>query len=96
MGLRFWIPSLNPGKTFSNYDSIFGSWVVRFPPCTYASVFIQASANDYGTHFAHQQALFINMANLYWWETAHRIADANRGIGATLAWVFGIFNVRRR
>jgi hypothetical protein len=24
-------------------------------------------------------ALFINMANLYWWETAHRYEDANQG-----------------
>ena len=38
-------------------------------------------------------ALFINMANLYWWETAHRIMDANDGLGSVIAWGYGIFNV---
>jgi hypothetical protein len=38
-------------------------------------------------------ALFINMANLYWWETAHRIEDANDGLGSIIAWGYGIFNV---
>eukprot|EP01048_Picozoa_sp_COSAG05_P006386 COSAG05_NODE_412_length_10089_cov_13.887287_3_plen_277_part_00 len=38
-------------------------------------------------------ALFINMANLYWWETAHRYVDANRGMGSDIAWGFGLFNV---
>jgi hypothetical protein len=38
-------------------------------------------------------ALFINMANLYWWETAHRISDANVGMGSVIAWGFGAFNV---
>ena len=38
-------------------------------------------------------ALFINMANLYWWETAHRFADANNGLGSSIAWGFGMFNV---
>lgn len=44
-------PSLNPGKTFSNYDSAPEAWIT----------------------------IFINMACLYWWETAHRFADANSG-----------------
>jgi hypothetical protein len=48
-------PSLNPGRGFQHFDSIFDSWL----------------------------ALYINMANLYWWETAHRIADSNSGIGCT-------------
>jgi hypothetical protein len=43
--------SLNPGKTFSNYDSSPEAWIT----------------------------LFINMACLYWWETAHRYVDANSG-----------------
>jgi hypothetical protein len=38
-------------------------------------------------------ALFINMAQLYWWETAHRYYDANIGLGSTIAWGFGIFNI---
>lgn len=38
-------------------------------------------------------ALFINMANLYWWETAHRIVDANDGLGSLIAWEYGLFNV---
>eukprot|EP01043_Picozoa_sp_COSAG02_P015294 COSAG02_NODE_649_length_18914_cov_30.645868_1_plen_1639_part_10 len=38
-------------------------------------------------------ALFINMANLYWWETAHRLADANNGLGSMISWSFGTFNV---
>ena len=38
-------------------------------------------------------ALFINMANLYWWETAHRLADANNGLGSLISWSFGTFNV---
>jgi hypothetical protein len=38
-------------------------------------------------------ALFINMANLYWWETAHRLADANSGLGSIISWSFGTFNV---
>ncbi|MDA8639371.1 ion transporter [bacterium] len=42
-------PSLNPGKTFSNYDSAGEAYIT----------------------------LFINMACLYWWETAHRYSDAN-------------------
>eukprot|EP01052_Picozoa_sp_SAG31_P073623 SAG31_NODE_32660_length_353_cov_0.610236_1_plen_91_part_01 len=33
------------------------------------------------------------MANLYWWETAHRVADANTGVGSSIAWAFGLFNV---
>ena len=33
------------------------------------------------------------MTNLYWWETAHRIADSNQGLGSSLAWTFGAFNV---
>lgn len=44
-------PSLNPGKTFSNYDSSPEAWIT----------------------------IFINMACLYWWETAHRYMDANSG-----------------
>ena len=38
-------------------------------------------------------ALFINMANLYWWETAHRISDSNSGLGSNIAWGYGLFNV---
>jgi hypothetical protein len=38
-------------------------------------------------------ALFINMANLYWWETAHRYMDANLGLGSDIAWMYGLFNV---
>ena len=41
--------SLNPGKTFSSYDSAPESYIT----------------------------LFINMACLYWWETANRYVDAN-------------------
>jgi hypothetical protein len=38
-------------------------------------------------------ALFINMANLYWWETAHRIMDSNDGLGSNIAWGYGLLNV---
>ena len=38
-------------------------------------------------------AMFINMANLYWWETAHRLADANNGLGSVIAWHYGALNV---
>ena len=38
-------------------------------------------------------ALFINMANLYWWETSYRISEANDGLGSVIAWGYGIFNV---
>lgn len=38
-------------------------------------------------------ALFINMVMLYWWETAYRIEDANIGMGSSIAWAFGAFNV---
>eukprot|EP01052_Picozoa_sp_SAG31_P010413 SAG31_NODE_570_length_14016_cov_10.573543_4_plen_2093_part_00 len=42
-------PAINPGKSFSSYDSAPEAWMT----------------------------LFINMACLYWWETAHRYLDAN-------------------
>eukprot|EP01052_Picozoa_sp_SAG31_P044872 SAG31_NODE_7983_length_1549_cov_1.519310_1_plen_383_part_10 len=38
-------------------------------------------------------ALFINMANLYWWETAHRVVDANSGLGSIIGWHYGLVNV---
>ena len=39
-------------------------------------------------------ALFINMACLYWWETAHRFLDANvNSVSANIAWFYGAFNV---
>jgi hypothetical protein len=38
-------------------------------------------------------ALYINMACLYWWETAHRMLDANDGMGSDIAWAYGAVNV---
>ena len=42
-------------------------------------------------------ALFINMACLYWWETAHRFSDygatSPNDLGAEIAWSYGLINV---
>ena len=42
-------------------------------------------------------ALFINMACLYWWETAHRFVDSGKtspnDLGAIIAWGYGALNI---
>ena len=42
-------------------------------------------------------ALFINMACLYWWETAHRYTDfgatSPNDLGSDIAWVYGMINI---
>lgn len=40
--------------------------------------------------------VFIEMANLYWWETGYRVADANEGVSAVsqmISWEFGFIIV---
>ena len=54
--------------------------------------------HSYDNIFFAWCTLFINMACLYWWETAHRFADAGwdagwDDMGGKIAWGYGITNV---
>lgn len=84
--LQVCVFSPNPAKTFMNFDTVRTLQCRRQPHPRHT----HAHMRCLGRFTAHLRrvnpqvgdswiAIFINMSCLYWWETAHRIADANYG-----------------